>query len=204
MARPDINTVIHDVTVVSFGYLYGPPPAAHLILDLRTFRDPNVDPDLRDLTAHDQPVVDAVLATPGIPGLLDATETAVRAYLAGPSAGPVTVVVGLCRGRHRAAAVTGVLSVAVALPGILRRLQSRHPRIRTQPRSTRVALNRSTFTAGELAPRAPVTYSQARDGGEAIWVGSSSLDRRRSRYLSTARRSSGRRGSGCNAPTRLE
>jgi len=62
------------VEIVSFGYLHGPPPTAHLILDLRShFRDPHVDPGLRELTA----------------------------YRSGPSAGPVTVAVGCAGGRHR-------------------------------------------------------------------------------------------------------
>ncbi|WP_083507416.1 RNase adapter RapZ [Frankia sp. ACN1ag] len=99
------------VTVVSFGYLHGAPPAAHITLDLRAhFRDPHVSPELRHLTAADQAVRDAVLATPGITDLIDATVAAVAAYQAGPSAGPLTVAVGCAGGRHRAATVAGELS----------------------------------------------------------------------------------------------
>ncbi|MEV5951798.1 RNase adapter RapZ, partial [Streptomyces sp. NPDC051993] len=83
------------VEIVSFGYLHDAPPVAHLTIDLRYhFRDPHVSPELRYMTAADAPVRDAVLKTPGITGLVDATATAVAAFASGPSAGPVTVADG--------------------------------------------------------------------------------------------------------------
>lgn len=99
------------VQIVSFGYLHGAPPAAHITIDLRThFRDPHVDPALRELTAHDQTVVDAVLSTPGIVQLIDATVAAVAAFQVGPSAGPVSVAVGCAGGKHRAGVAAEVLA----------------------------------------------------------------------------------------------
>lgn len=53
----------------------------------------------------------AVLDTPGVRELLHATAAAVRAYQAGPSAGPVSVAVGCAGGRHRAATVAIALEV---------------------------------------------------------------------------------------------
>lgn len=95
-----------NITITSFGYLHGDPPPAHLTLDLREhFRDPHVSPELRYMTAHDQAVRDAVLATPGIRDLVDATVAAAHAFLAGPTAAPVTIAVGCAGGRHRAATV---------------------------------------------------------------------------------------------------
>lgn len=92
-----------SVEIVSFGYLHGDSPPAHLTIDLRHhFRDPHVSPDLRYLTAHDEPVRTAVLRTPGIAALVEATAGAVMAFLAGPSAGPVIVADGCAGGRHRA------------------------------------------------------------------------------------------------------
>jgi UPF0042 nucleotide-binding protein len=45
------------VEIVSFGYLHGEPPPAHLTIDLRHhFKDPHVSPELRSMTAHDEPV----------------------------------------------------------------------------------------------------------------------------------------------------
>ncbi|WP_063730136.1 RNase adapter RapZ [Streptomyces sp. RTd22] len=91
------------VTIVSFGYLHDEPPAAHLTIDLREhFRDPHISPELRYMTANDEPVRAAVLNTPGVAGLVEATATAVAAFASGPSAGAVTVADGCAGGRHRA------------------------------------------------------------------------------------------------------
>ncbi|MEU5179791.1 RNase adapter RapZ [Streptomyces longwoodensis] len=91
------------VEIVSFGYLHAAPPTAHLTIDLRHhFRDPHVSPELRYMTAEDAPVRAAVLGTPGITALVDATATAVTAFASGPSAGTVTVADGCAGGRHRA------------------------------------------------------------------------------------------------------
>ncbi|MBO7935840.1 ATPase [Streptomyces sp. S9] len=92
-----------DVEIVSFGYLHDAPPAAHLTIDLRHhFRDPHVSPELRYMTADDEPVRVAVMGTPGIAALVEATATAVAAFASGPSAGTVTVADGCAGGRHRA------------------------------------------------------------------------------------------------------
>ncbi|MFE0249868.1 ATPase [Streptomyces sp. NPDC059010] len=91
------------VEIVSFGYLHDEPPTAHLTIDLRHhFRDPHVSPELRYMTANDEPVRTAVLNTPGITDLVEATATAVAAFASGPSAGTVTVADGCAGGRHRA------------------------------------------------------------------------------------------------------
>ncbi|MCV2460244.1 ATPase [Streptomyces sp. ICN988] len=91
------------VEIVSFGYLHDAPPVAHLTIDLRHhFRDPHVSPELRYMTAEDAPVRTAVLDTPGITALVEATATAVTAFASGPSAGTVTVADGCAGGRHRA------------------------------------------------------------------------------------------------------
>lgn len=100
------------VEITSFGYGHGPAPEAHLTLDLRThFNDPH--PALQGLTARDERVRHAVLGTPGVIELVDATVAAVRAYLAGPSAGPVTVAVGCVGGRHRSAVVADTLRIVL-------------------------------------------------------------------------------------------
>lgn len=92
--------------IISFGYLHGPAPEAHLTADVRWhFRDPHVSPALRCLTAHDPEVAAAVLATPGIPALIAALATAAQAFLAGPSGGTVTIAIGCAGGRHRSAVI---------------------------------------------------------------------------------------------------
>ncbi|MER7988424.1 RNase adapter RapZ [Streptomyces noursei] len=107
-----------NVEIVSFGYLHDAPPTAHLTLDLRThFRDPHVSPELRYMTALDASVYTAVLNTPGITDLVEATADAVTAFASGPSAGPVTVAAGCAGGRHRAPAVALDLASWLRLAG---------------------------------------------------------------------------------------
>ncbi|MFF0741995.1 ATPase [Streptomyces sp. NPDC004111] len=106
------------VEIVSFGYLHEAPPAAHLTIDLRQhFRDPHVSPELRYMTAHDDPVRHAVLNTPGITDLVAATATAVSAFASGPSAGTVTVADGCAGGRHRAPTFAMELAARLELDG---------------------------------------------------------------------------------------
>lgn len=114
------------VTITTFGYLHAPPPVAHLTLDLRKhFRDPHVRAELRDLTAHDEPVRTAVLGTPGITSLIEAAAGAVLAYRKGPSAGPVEVAIGCAGGRHRAATVGMELARTLARHGLAAHLNHR-------------------------------------------------------------------------------
>ncbi|MGW7445640.1 RapZ C-terminal domain-containing protein [Kitasatospora sp. NPDC054795] len=104
-----------EIRVISFGYLHGAPPEAHLTLDLRRhFRDPHVDPALRELSAADLPVRRAVLTTPGIREAIVAAALLVEAFDAGPSPAPLTVAVGCSGGRHRAATVAGALATRVS------------------------------------------------------------------------------------------
>ncbi|MFH8869724.1 RapZ C-terminal domain-containing protein [Streptomyces griseus] len=110
--------MVSEVEIVSFGYLHGEPPAAHLTIDLRHhFRDPHVRPELRYMTADDAPVRAAVLATPGITALVDATATAVGAFASGPTAGVVTVADGCAGGRHRAPTFARALAERLTAAG---------------------------------------------------------------------------------------
>jgi UPF0042 nucleotide-binding protein len=86
-----------------------------MTFDLRRhFRDPHVSPELRHMTAHDAEVRRAVLATPGIPALVEAVSDAVVAYLNGPGGQAVDVAVGCAGGRHRAAVMAAAIRTALA------------------------------------------------------------------------------------------
>lgn len=107
-----------QVEITSFGYLHDDPPPAHLTLDLRHhFRDPHVSPELRYMTASDEPVRAAVLNTPGILDLVAATAAAVNAFATGPSTGPITVADGCAGGRHRAPTFAQALADRLAADG---------------------------------------------------------------------------------------
>lgn len=106
------------VEITSFGFLHATPPDADLTVDLRHhFRDPHVSPELRYMTADDEPVRRAVMATPGVRALVEATAAAASAFTAGPSAGVVTVAVGCAGGRHRAPTVAREIAHRLTLAG---------------------------------------------------------------------------------------
>ena len=52
------------LTVVSFGFKYGLPQEADLVLDVRCLPNPFYVPELKNLTGLDQEVVDYVMAAP--------------------------------------------------------------------------------------------------------------------------------------------
>ncbi|MFJ6729407.1 ATPase [Streptomyces sp. NPDC091281] len=101
-----------EIRIVSFGYLHDQPPTdTDITLDLRrAFRDPHVDPRMRQLTGHDRLVQDAVLRTPGIRRLLRATTRQVQAYASGPAASRIVVGSGCAGGRHRSVVVAETLA----------------------------------------------------------------------------------------------
>jgi UPF0042 nucleotide-binding protein len=97
------------VRVVSFGYVNGDAPTAHLTLDLR-HHFPGADPnrEVRGRTVIHQTGRRSILGTPGLRALLAATVRAVRAYDSGPYNRAIVVAVG--GGRIRAAVATEALA----------------------------------------------------------------------------------------------
>ncbi|WP_031067307.1 RNase adapter RapZ [Streptomyces sp. NRRL WC-3742] len=117
---------VTSIDVVSFGYLHGAPPTAHLTIDLRRhFRDPHVNSALRHQSANDLPVRHAVLNTPGIRELISAAALLADAFDTGPAEAPLTIAVGCAGGRHRAATVAMVLARRLAKTGTRVRLTHR-------------------------------------------------------------------------------
>jgi UPF0042 nucleotide-binding protein len=99
------------VSIVSFGWLHNPAPDADVVLDLRrAFRDPHVDPALRQMTGRDRPVRRAVLGTRGVRQLLKATVRQVQAYDRGPSVAEIVIGSGCAGGRHRSVVVADQLA----------------------------------------------------------------------------------------------
>lgn len=99
------------VEIVSFGYLHADAPDADVVLDLRrAFRDPHVDPALRQLTGRDRLVQRTVLGTSGIRELLRATVRQVAAYSQGPSVDRIVIGSGCAGGRHRSVVVADKLA----------------------------------------------------------------------------------------------
>ena len=92
---------------------------ADLTFDLRRhFRDPHVDPAMRELTGRDSLVIAAVMSTRGIGGLTSGIITAVHGYLAAPAAMDVTVAVGCVGGRHRSVVIADLVARDFRVKGI--------------------------------------------------------------------------------------
>jgi UPF0042 nucleotide-binding protein len=103
------------VEIVSFGFLHAQEPTADRVEDLRPYRDPHVSPELRYMTANDEPVRRAVLATPGIPELIQ--DVAVWVDKQADTSGVVTVAAGCQGGRHRAPTVAREVAARLIAAG---------------------------------------------------------------------------------------
>jgi UPF0042 nucleotide-binding protein len=108
-------------TVVSFGYKYGLPVDADLVLDCRFLPNPHWVPELRPRTGQDDEVRDYVLAQPGAVDLLDAYAALLTQIAPGflrEGKHFVTLAVGCTGGKHRSVAMSEALSARLAGNGI--------------------------------------------------------------------------------------
>lgn len=92
------------LTVVSFGFKYGLPQEADLVLDVRCLPNPFYVPELKNLTGMDQPVVDFVMAAPESQELLrryeHMLEYALPLYVK-EGKSQLMIAVGCTGGKHR-------------------------------------------------------------------------------------------------------
>lgn len=92
------------LTVVSFGFKYGLPQEADLVLDVRCLPNPLYVPELKDLTGLDQEVVDYVMAAPESQELLRRYESfleyALPLYVK-EGKSQLMIAVGCTGGKHR-------------------------------------------------------------------------------------------------------
>jgi UPF0042 nucleotide-binding protein len=92
------------VTVASFGYKYGLPLDADMVVDVRFLPNPHWVPRLRPLTGLDQPVRDYVLAQDGTGRFLERLEGLLEVALPGyvqEGKHYLTIAVGCTGGKHR-------------------------------------------------------------------------------------------------------
>jgi len=97
------------VTLVSFGYKYGLPMDADLVVDLRFLPNPFWIPELRDLSGRDEAVRDYVLSQDGAAEFLDRYLGLLRLVGAGyrrEGKRYLTVAVGCTGGKHRSVAIS--------------------------------------------------------------------------------------------------
>ena len=96
------------VNVLSFGYKYGIPVDADLVLDCRFIPNPHWIPELRPLTGLDDKVKDNVLANSGVAQFVQSYVLVINQMLPGylrEGKKYLTVAIGCTGGRHRSVSV---------------------------------------------------------------------------------------------------
>lgn len=108
-------------TVVSFGYKYGLPLDADLVVDCRFLPNPHWVPELRELTGRDAPVRSYVLAQPGAKEFLDTYTEVLRLLIKGygrEGKRYATIAVGCTGGKHRSVTMADQLAARLAGEGV--------------------------------------------------------------------------------------
>ncbi|MQY08492.1 RNase adapter RapZ [Actinomadura macrotermitis] len=108
-------------TVVSFGYKYGLPVDADLVVDCRFLPNPHWVPELRPKTGRDADVRDYVLGQRGAKEFLDAYTEVLRLLADGyerEGKHYVTLAVGCTGGKHRSVAMAEQISARLRDEGI--------------------------------------------------------------------------------------
>lgn len=96
------------LNVMSFGFKYGLPPDADLVVDARFIPNPHWDDALRQRTGEDPAVSEFVMKQPGVASFLDNYTAALREILAGylrENKRFATIAIGCTGGKHRSVAL---------------------------------------------------------------------------------------------------
>jgi len=105
------------LSVVSFGYKYGLPVDADIVIDCRFLPNPHWIAELAPMTGQDAPVREYVLAQPGARQFLDHHAELLKVVLPGYEREGkrfVTLAVGCTGGKHRSVAMADALGARVA------------------------------------------------------------------------------------------
>jgi RNase adapter protein RapZ len=108
-------------TVLSFGFKYGLPVDADLVVDVRFLPNPYWIPELRELTGRDEPVRDYVLSQAGAADFLDLYTQILQIIGAGYSRENkryLTLAVGCTGGKHRSVAMSEQLAARLGALGV--------------------------------------------------------------------------------------
>ncbi len=96
------------VNVLSFGYKYGIPVDADLVLDCRFIPNPHWIPELRPLSGLDEKVKSKVLSNPGVGDFVNTYVSLIQQMLPGylrEGKKYLTVAIGCTGGKHRSVSV---------------------------------------------------------------------------------------------------
>ena len=125
---PDEAGAPLQLTIMSFGYKYGLPVDADLVVDCRFLPNPHWVPELRPKTGQDDAVRDYVLAQDGAQAFLTSYEGLVRLLAGGyvrEGKRYVLLGVGCTGGKHRSVAVSEELGARLSGPGLDVQVQHR-------------------------------------------------------------------------------
>ena len=114
MKEPD---TVMTVQVFSFGFKYGPPAEADIVLDMRCLPNPYYVEELRPLTGMDKPVQDYVLNNPDAPIFLSRLQALLNHLLPlyqKEGRSQLVIAIGCTGGKHRS--VTMVNELAKCFP----------------------------------------------------------------------------------------
>ncbi|HEX2784913.1 MAG TPA: RNase adapter RapZ, partial [Ilumatobacteraceae bacterium] len=110
-----------QIAIESFGYKYGMPLDADIIMDVRFLPNPHWEEDLRPLTGHDPAVRDFVLERSNASHFLDQFEAMMASLVPAYEAEGktyLTIAMGCTGGRHRSVAVAEDLAARLRARGI--------------------------------------------------------------------------------------
>ncbi|MCU1674297.1 MAG: hypothetical protein JWN77_2410 [Frankiales bacterium] len=110
-----------QVTVLSFGFKYGLPVDADLVVDCRFLPNPHWIPELRPKNGKDEPVRDYVLSRPGAEEFLDRYEGVLDLVTEGykrEGKHYALLAVGCTGGKHRSVAMSEELARRLAARGV--------------------------------------------------------------------------------------
>jgi RNase adapter protein RapZ len=108
-------------TVMSFGYKYGLPVDADVVVDCRLLPNPHWVPELRPQSGLDPAVRDYVFAQEGAAEFLDAYSNLLRRYEQGylrEGKHFATIAVGCTGGKHRSVAIAEELAARLRADGV--------------------------------------------------------------------------------------
>ncbi|HVQ87451.1 MAG TPA: RNase adapter RapZ, partial [Actinomycetes bacterium] len=124
----DADTEGVQITVMSFGFKYGLPVDADLVVDCRFLPNPYWDLDLRPLTGRDSAVSDFVLGQPASEPFLQSYVPALQIVLKGyaeENKRYATVAVGCTGGKHRSVAMSEEIARRIESPDVAVRVVHR-------------------------------------------------------------------------------
>ena len=97
------------VEIVSFGFKYGLPIDADIVMDVRFLPNPHYIPELRPLTGKDEPVYDYVMSFPETEEFYQQFTTLLQTILPGyvkEGKSSLSVAIGCTGGQHRSVALS--------------------------------------------------------------------------------------------------